>query len=163
MCNGLERQLEFQCSRHSRLYLQERPREKGMRSTSSLSAHLFVAIARRAALTRCLVPKPVLSRSGGAARPGKWCWRLTWKARQAELEVFATRGSPHPASRAVSNLRCKCSSCLHRRSKVHHRADQKGDRKVNPSTYTYIQRKAKQCNADLYKTAKQCKPIYNGP
>ena len=52
-------------------------------------------------LLRCTCPescsdpllfKPLLTRSGSAAKPGSCCWRLTWKARRAELEVLARRG-----------------------------------------------------------------------
>ena len=43
---------------------------------------------------RCSDPllfKPLLSQMGSAAKPAKWCWSFTWKARRAELEVLAKR------------------------------------------------------------------------
>ena len=52
-------------------------------------------------LLRCTCPencsnpllfKSLQTRSGSAEKPGSWCWRLTWKARRAELEVLARRG-----------------------------------------------------------------------
>ena len=56
---------------------------------------LVGALLRCTCADRCSDPlllKPLLSRSASAVKPGKWCWRVTWKARRSELEVLAARG-----------------------------------------------------------------------
>ena len=91
MVNESKHQLGFQCWRRSNLYLRERPREKRMRSTSPFVGSLL----RCTCADSCCNPllfKPLLTPTGNAANPGKWCWRWTWKARRAELEVLARRG-----------------------------------------------------------------------
>ena len=56
---------------------------------------LLIGFPLRCSCKECcsdpLLFKPLLSQAGSAAKPAKWCWSLTWKARRAELEVLAQR------------------------------------------------------------------------
>ena len=67
-------------------------------TTKEENAHyklIVGSLLRCTCAERCSDPllfKPLLSRSGSAGKPVRWCWRFTWKARRAELEVLARRG-----------------------------------------------------------------------
>ncbi|MCS5671000.1 MAG: hypothetical protein NZ577_03990 [Vicinamibacterales bacterium] len=65
------------------------------REENALYKLLVGSLLRCSCAGNCSDPllfKPLLSRPGTAEKPGQWCWRFTWKARRAELQVLATRG-----------------------------------------------------------------------
>ena len=71
------------------------PPGESTREENTLYKHLVGSLLRCTCPESCSDPllfKPLLHRSGSAAKPGPWCWRLAWKARRAELEVLAKRG-----------------------------------------------------------------------
>ena len=71
------------------------PPEERTREENALYKLLVGSLVRCTCPESCCDPllfKSRLTRSGSAAKPGSWSWRLTWKARRAELEVLARRG-----------------------------------------------------------------------
>ena len=62
---------------------------------NALYKHLVGSLLRCTCAQSCSDPllfKHLLHRPCSAVKPARYCWRLTWKARRAELEVLAKRG-----------------------------------------------------------------------
>ena len=83
------------------------PPGESTREENALYKHIVGSLLRCTCADRCADPllfKPFLERSGSAVKPGRWCWKLAWKARRAELEVLANRGEAKKSSRQTRAL-----------------------------------------------------------
>ena len=89
--------------------LKFQPPGETTKEENALYKHIVGSLLRCTCAGSCSDPllfKPLLGRSGSVAKPAKWCWTFTWKARRAELEVLATRGEEKTA-------RARRVPCIH--------------------------------------------------